>query len=151
MASWTDGLITAGSSTESLQSVTNAYRDGGGDGKPLMLQAAICHGATQAEASAAAHRLWRHAALDAESIANLSTPKAFDEATENIKPQQLDSRLRISSDLVRLFDEIHSDAELGFDCVYVHYIGHHVAQFIERFGNLIQEVAKSPSKTTMPF
>jgi hypothetical protein len=121
--------------------LTNAYRDAGGDGKALMLQAAVCHGTTRAEALSAASELWRHAALDGESIGNLSTPKAFDQATQNIKPQQLASRLRISSDLVRLFDEFQADAELGFDCVYVHYIGRHVAQFIEQFGNLIQEGA----------
>jgi probable non-F420 flavinoid oxidoreductase len=138
MGPWTDGLITAGSSREALRSIADAYREGGGDGKPLMLQAAICHGSTDAEALAVAHDLWRHAALDAELIADLPTPVAFDAATRHVRPQELASRLRISSDIAKLFDEIVMDTGIGFDRVYIHYIGRQVTEFIEKFGKLIR-------------
>ena len=137
MGGWADGLITAGASNEGLREVVESFREGGGGGKPMFLQSALSYAATKEEALRAAHRQWRHAALDAASIADLATPKEFDKACEQIPPEALEDKLRISADVNELWDSIERDAELGFDAIYLHQVGCDLPTFIDVFGERI--------------
>src|SRR4051794_22910818 len=61
---WADGLITVGKETDELQQVVEAFRRGGGEHKPMALQAAISFAAEEDEALRAARRHWPVAAVD---------------------------------------------------------------------------------------
>jgi hypothetical protein len=58
MGTWNDGLITVGRNADDLRRIVAAFREGGGDGKPLYLQSAISIAATEQEAIEQAHRRW---------------------------------------------------------------------------------------------
>ena len=52
LGGWADGLITAGKKTEDLRRVVDAFHRGGGEGKPMFLQAALSFAPTDEEAVA---------------------------------------------------------------------------------------------------
>jgi hypothetical protein len=138
MGGWADGLITAGASYEGLKKIVKAFREGGGEGKPMFLQSAISYAFTKEEALRAAHRHWRHAALDSVAISDLATPKEFDRACANIPPAALEDKLRISADENELWDSIQRDGELGFDAIYLHQVSGDLPRFFETFGERIR-------------
>lgn len=132
MAPLFDGLITAGSDHNGVKEVLKAFRDNGGQEKPAYLQTALSYASTKEEALQTAYRFWRQAALELSHVSSLPTPKSFDLATANIKPEMLEGKLKISDNLSKLLDGIREDAELGFDRVYLHYIGEDTPHFIRK-------------------
>jgi probable non-F420 flavinoid oxidoreductase len=131
--SWADGLITAGSQAREAKKLIDAFREGGGEGKPVMLQTAISFAAREEEAIEAAHREWRQCVLDRTQLSDLSTPWAFQAAARNASRQEVRRRLRVSSDIRQHLDWLQEDAEAGFDAVYVHQLGRNMDQFLDAF------------------
>jgi probable non-F420 flavinoid oxidoreductase len=131
MAPWADGMITAGVSHEGLKKVVSAFRENGGEGKPVYLQTAMCLGDTFDEALRTCHDQWRHAGLALSQISDLPTPTAFDAATVAVSKQDLKTKLRISDSFNELWEGIERDAEIGFDRIYLHHIGPDMTRFLE--------------------
>jgi coenzyme F420-dependent glucose-6-phosphate dehydrogenase len=131
MGSWADGLITAGRNSQDHRRIIEAFREAGGDGKPLFLQSAISFAATDAEAGRQAHREWRHCALDGDQITDLANPRAFEAATRRVTPEEVSTRLRVSADLGRHIAWLREDQGTGFDVVYVHQIARQFDRFFD--------------------
>lgn len=142
LGQWADGMITVGASHDGLRKTVEAFRAGGGAGKPIYLQTAVCLAATEDEALDQAHLRWRNAALPPNVLGTLETPQQFDAATRNVTPDELRSNLRISSSARALFDSLVRDGELGFDKIFVHHVGEKTPHVIEQFGKLLP--AQSP-------
>jgi probable non-F420 flavinoid oxidoreductase len=137
MGTWADGLITAGSSHESLRRVVDAFRSSGGAKKPVLLQSAICYGATREAALAAAHDQWRHALLAPSMVLNLNMPIEFDHASEYVPAELLVNGLRISVDPNQFVDWFAGDFEIGFDAIYLHHVGRDPETFIDAFAERV--------------
>ena len=137
LATWADGLITAGADHASLAKTVEAFREGGGHAKPMFLQAAVSYGATDEEARLSAHRHWRHSALDLQQLADLPHPRAFDDASASATPEAVGERLRHSADLKRHLEWLRGDFELGFSAVYLHYVGGDIERFIDVFSEQV--------------
>jgi probable non-F420 flavinoid oxidoreductase len=137
MAPWVDGLITAGARSENLRQVVRAFRNHGGEGKPLFLQTAISLEATEEKSKQVARRVWRQAALKPSMLADLETPADFDAATRDVTEEEVAGALRVSPDLQQHLAWLQADEKLGFDAVYIHYLGADVARFIDHFGTSI--------------
>jgi len=137
MGSWADGLITAGARHDALRRIVEAFRRGGGRGKRLVLQAAVCYGPDEDAALHDAFTSWRHAALGPTLLADLETPAHFDEATQAVTPDALRDKLRISSDLARHRGWIEEDLALGFDEIQLSHVGRGVERFIAAFGDTV--------------
>jgi coenzyme F420-dependent glucose-6-phosphate dehydrogenase len=135
-----DGLITAGSDREGLKKVVSTFKENGGEGKPIYLQAAICYAVTKEEAMTTAHRAWRHAALALSEVSSLPTPKAFDTATADVPAEALLTKLFISDSLRELLGTMASYAELGFDRVFLHYLGRNTPEFVELAGDYLKDI-----------
>src|SRR4051794_6606110 len=139
---WADGLITVGKEPDDLRPVVDAFRRGGGEGKPMALQAAISFAADEDEALRAAHRHWPIATVDLTKNQDLATPGDFDRETARTGPGDLRDKMRISADLGRHIEWLCRDAELGFDEVYLHHVGPDPREFIEEFaGRVLPEFA----------
>jgi coenzyme F420-dependent glucose-6-phosphate dehydrogenase len=138
LGSWADGLITAGVDHEDLRKVVTGFREHGGEGKPMFLQAAVCYAEDRDVALQAAHDQWRHAGLDLMAIANLATPDEFDRVTSEVTPEQIERKIRISDSIDEIFEWLIIDAKLGFDRVYLHHVGRDVETFLERFGGRLK-------------
>lgn len=153
MGSWADGLITAGVEVEGLKGIVQAFRENGGANKPIALQLAIVYADSMNEALDDAYHQWRHAALDSFLIANLSTPKEFDDATEYIPREALVDRIRISPDVQQHCDWIAEYFDLGFDTIYLSHVGRDLQRFIDVFGESVLpmfNVASTPAEQFSP-
>jgi coenzyme F420-dependent glucose-6-phosphate dehydrogenase len=137
MGGWADGLITAGCSADRLRRIIDAFRRGGGEGKPVLLQAALSYADSEEEAYTAAHHQWRHAVLSPQLLADLPTPQAFDDATQYVRPADLRDRLHIGADPDAHVRWLKEALTLGFDEIYLHPVGRDLRQFLDVFGERV--------------
>jgi coenzyme F420-dependent glucose-6-phosphate dehydrogenase len=132
---WADGLITVARPGDATREVIDAFRDTGGAGKPLLLQAQVALADTREAALAAAHDQWRTNIFDSRVLAELRSPASFDAAAEQVSPDAVDGPVRVTADATELIDWLGADLELGFERVYVHHVGCDQERFIERMGS----------------
>lgn len=132
-AEWADGLVTVGQPLDRLQRVVDAFRDNGGDGKPLAVQVHVSWAPDEDEALSIAHDQWRTNVYSPPLCWDLATVEEFDEAAKYVRPEDLSANVLVSADLARLADHLRDLAELGFGTIYVHHVGQEQARFIDAF------------------
>lgn len=134
VGSWADGLITVARPEAELKQVVRAFREGGGEGKPMFLQSCIAFAPTEAEAEAAAHEGWRTNVIgSSEFKADVPTPEFFEAAARFVRREDMRSAMRVSADPGQHAAWIEADRALGFDRIYVHDVGRNQERFIEDF------------------
>lgn len=134
---WADGLITVNQPVARLREVIEAFRSGGGEGKPIYLQAHLSWAEDEDTARSIAHEQWRTNVFGSGLAWNLELPEQFDAAAEFVRPEDLDDHVLISSDLGRHRDWLNELAGLGFDNIYLHHVGQEQLRFIEAFGDKV--------------
>ena len=130
---WADGLITINQPLEQLRRVIDAFREGGGDGKPVSVQVHVSWAPTDDAALEIAYDQWRSNIFSSELMWNLELPAQFDEAARTVRPDDVRGPVIVAADL-----EVHVDAlaeirGLGVDALYLHHVGQEQAPFIETF------------------
>ncbi|WP_299036109.1 TIGR03885 family FMN-dependent LLM class oxidoreductase [uncultured Pseudokineococcus sp.] len=120
--SWADGLITVNSSPEVLREVSGAYRDAGGRG-PLCLQVHVAWAPSRDEALALAHHQWRTNVFGSQVLSELATPAQFDDVGRQVTPAGVDGPVVVEHDMGRLAERLHEMVDVGFDRVYLHFVG----------------------------
>jgi probable non-F420 flavinoid oxidoreductase len=131
---WADGLITVSQPAERLRRVVDAFRAGGGDGKPMHLQVHLAYADDEATALATARRHWPNGALDGSLCWELELPEQFEAATRHLRPDDLRDAVLVAADPGRLADALAGYAELGFDAVYLHEVGPDQRRSIDAIG-----------------
>lgn len=134
VASWADGLITIGKPIEVLHEVADAFRTGGGTGKPMMLQVQLAYAPTDEEAERAAFEQWRTNIFDSGVLAALKMPREFDAVSEFVQPADLRGPVRVSADVEQQLEWLEQELDVGFDEVYLHNVHHDQEAFIRDFG-----------------
>jgi probable non-F420 flavinoid oxidoreductase len=137
VGSWADGLITVVKPPDELRRVVDAFRRGGGEGKPMLLQAQTCYAPDEAEARRAAYDQWRPNILDSAVLTELEMPEDFERESGGLTPDDLDGHIRISSDLGRHVAWLQEDIALGFEEIYVHQVGRDQGRFLDAFGERV--------------
>jgi coenzyme F420-dependent glucose-6-phosphate dehydrogenase len=130
---WADGLLTVAKPPEDLAKTVAAFHRGGGRGKPMRLQAAISLDKSDEIAEVSAYRHWGVACLGVEQIQDIATPEEFDRRVAHHTPREVCEKLRVSADIDQHIEWIRQDHELGFEVVYLHYVGRGIHRFIETF------------------
>ncbi len=139
---WADGLLTVHAAPERLQRVIDAFRAGGGLGKPVRVQVKVAWADTESEALAGAHEQWRTNVLDPVLMADLETVDQFEAAAAHVRPDDVRSSVLISSDPKQHAAWLHEMLDLGVDEVYIHQVPREQRRFIEVFGaEVLPEVA----------
>jgi probable non-F420 flavinoid oxidoreductase len=132
---WADGMITVAGPRNAMRAVTDAFREGGGEGKPIFLQVTLSFAPSTDEAIAAAWDQWRHCAASAEQLGDIRTPAEFDRLTAGARPEDVLSKVRASADIGQHLDWLHADCELGFERIYLHNVARaHQESFIDACG-----------------
>lgn len=135
LGGWADALITTAQDRATMQEIVDAFRRGGGEGKPMFLQAVLSYAEDDETALDAAHEQWRALVVDPESLATLPSPRQFEAAGAAVPRDVVRQKFRVSADLddhVRWLDE---DFAMGFARVYLHNVNRAGQRaFIERFG-----------------
>ncbi len=137
VGSWADAFVTVACPRPQLQRMIDAFRRGGGEGKPMYLQSHISWAGTDAVARANAFDQWRTPIFAGEVNEHLRTPAEFDAAARFVHPDELDDFVRISADIERHRQFIHEDLAMGFERVYIHNVGRNQREFIEAFGERV--------------
>jgi probable non-F420 flavinoid oxidoreductase len=131
---WGDGLITINQPREQLERMLSAFREHGGEGKPVAVQVHLSWAPTDEEALAIAHDQWRTNIFPPPLPWELATVEQFDLAAAHVRPEDLRGPVLVSADLARHVAWIQELAALGFDAVYLHHVGRQQRRFIEAFG-----------------
>ena len=131
---WADGLATIHRPPDRLRRVTEAFREGGGEGKPMVLQAHISWAPTEEEALLIAHDQWRTNLFGPPVCWDLEMVEHFDEAARHVRPEDVHAGVLVSSDPAQHVAWIEEAAALGFDEVNLHHVGQEQGPFIEAFG-----------------
>lgn len=133
VAAWAQGLVTINQPVEVLRDVVSAYRDAGGRG-PLALQVHLSWAPTRDEAEAVALDQWRTNVFPEPVCWDTETPEAFDVMAEHVDIEGVRRSVEVSQDLSWHRDRIAELAAVGFDDVYLHFVGQEQAGFIDTFG-----------------
>ena len=139
---WADGLITVSGERNRMRETVDAFREGGGEGKPLCLQVALSYAASDAEAERIAREEWGQAALPSAQLADLRSPEAFARAVRGIDASAIHAAVRISADVQRQVAWLQADAALGFTRIYVHNVNRDHAAFFAELVPVMMESVK---------
>jgi probable non-F420 flavinoid oxidoreductase len=131
---WADGLLTTGGKADDVRKRIEAFREGGGGGKPVVVQAALSWAATEDEAIAQAMDQWTWAVVNGDAAWDLRRPQDFDAASQFASADDLRKLLPISSSLDRHIDELGSLVELGIAELHLLNVGGNHEAFLEAFG-----------------
>ena len=84
---WADGLITTGRPRAEMRSIIEAFRRGGGDGKPVLVQHVLSWAPSVDDARRATREQWRFAAIGGDRLWDLRTPRDFADAEAPFRAQ----------------------------------------------------------------
>jgi G6PDH family F420-dependent oxidoreductase len=134
---WADGLLTSGGEPKAVEPLIDAFRRGGGEGKPIYLQTAVCWAPTADEAMQQALNQWGPVAAGGEVNWDLRRPADFDLVGRMVSEDDIAEAVNISHQLNQHTDWIGALAELDLECIYLHQVGRNQEQFIEAFGGKV--------------
>jgi len=118
---WADGLITTSRPYDQLKRIIDAFRKGGGEGKPVYLKVQLSYDKSYAKALAGAQQQWNSNML-------LSGER---EDGNNF------SAIRVSGSLDQHAEWLWQDVEAGVSNLYLHNVNTEQQQFIEDFGRKV--------------
>lgn len=134
---WADGLITIVQPKDTLSEVVQAFRRGGGEGKPMFLQVQLSYAEDEETARQGAYEQWGANIFSSPVLSDLTMPGQFESISEFVRPEDLDGHIRISADVHQHIAWLQSDIELGFDHLYLHNVNRDQHRFIEVFGDRV--------------
>ena len=133
--SWAEGLITVWQPPAALRRLVDAFREGGGEDKPLALQVHVSWADDEDTALKIAFDQWRTNVFAPPLCWDTATVEQFDEAAKHVRPADMRESVLISADPARFAGWLHEAAGLGFDEIYVHHVGQEQAGFLDCFGD----------------
>lgn len=138
VGSWADGLLmTGGHDTESVLRMIEAFREGGGEGKPVAIQAAMCWAPAEEHAVAEAIEQWGPCAIGGAVNEELRRPQDFDLAARAITEETMRKFIPISASVQFHRDWIGRLLELGPTELHLHQVGRNQEQFLATFGQAL--------------
>jgi alkanesulfonate monooxygenase SsuD/methylene tetrahydromethanopterin reductase-like flavin-dependent oxidoreductase (luciferase family) len=135
--SWADGLVTINQPRDTLQRVIDAFRDGGGAGRPIYLQVHLSWASSEDEALRIAHEQWRTNVFAPPLCWDLETVEQFDLAAAHVRPEDLHDAVLVSADTGQHAAWLSELGELGFDQIHLHHVGQDLRPFIDAFGERV--------------
>jgi hypothetical protein len=112
----------------------------------MFLKAQISYAATDEAAAKGAHEQWRVNIFENSVLTDLRLPAQFDTLGAHVQPNELEGKIRMSSDVQRHIDWIAEELELGFSEIYLHNVNREQEQFIDMFGEkVLPQIRKAQS------
>ena len=99
------------------------FDDAGGSGKPKYGQITMCWASSEEEGAKTACEIWPNAALGGDLGYELPRPAHFEQATEDVTPEQIAEAIPCGPDPQRYVEDIRSYEEAGYTHIYFHQIG----------------------------
>ena len=137
VGSWADGIITVAKPPDDQRRFIEAFRRGGGAGKPMILQALLSYAPTKEAALQGAWERWRNNSFGARIQAELKTPQDFDLVGNHVRLEDIDKSYRVSADLEEHIAWLQGDIDLGFERIYLYTAMPDQAAFLKTFGEQV--------------
>ncbi len=141
--SWADGLVTVSKPYDELRSLLDAFRQNGGQDKPVHLKVQLSYSSTPEAALEGAFDQWRTNIFQGSVLGDMPTVAHFDAAAEFVKPEDMFKHVRISSELTEHIEWIKKDIDLGIEKIILHNVNREQQLFIEDFGRKVLPELKS--------
>ncbi len=136
-ATWADGLITVRQPVDALRRTIEAFRDAGGDGKPVAIQVHLSWAEDEGTALEIAHDQWRTNVFGSDLAWNLETPQQFDAAAAHVRPDDVTESVLVSADPAQHVKWLRELADLDVDALYLHHVGQEQDRFLEVFAEQV--------------
>ena len=114
-----DAFITTSPGDE----LVGEFRSAGGDGKPVYGQVTGCWAASEEDGAKVACEVWPNAALGGDLGQELALPLHYEQATEDVTPEQIAETIPCGPDPERWLEDIRAYERVGFTHIYFHQIG----------------------------
>lgn len=131
---WADGLLTTGGDIEQVRKVADAFREHGGEGKPIHIQHAVSWDTDEAAALAAALDQWGPAAVGGEAAWDLRRPADFDQVGKLVGEDTIRKCVAVSADIGRHRGWLEDLATLDPAAIHLHFVGRNQRASIDAFG-----------------
>ena len=141
-AEWADGLITVSMPGGETRRIVEAFRAGGGAGKPMALQVKLSFDEDDASALTGAHAQWKTNVFDGPVSEVLRTPDQYEAIAKFVRTGDVAKMVRVSSDLSRHEAWLREDLALGFDALYLHNVNIKQEAFVDAFGDLAKALSR---------
>ena len=139
---WADGLVTINQPRDTLERVIEAFREGGGEDRPVHLQVHLSWAPDEDEALRIAHDQWRTNVFPPPLCWDLETVEQFDLAAQHVREEDVRKSVLVSSDLGQHAGWLAELAELRFEEIHLHHVGQDLSPFIDAFGeHVLPELA----------
>ena len=143
VGTWADGLITVARPLDELRPVVDAFREAGGEDKPVLLQAHIAWAEDEATALTIAHEQWRTNVFGGGLTWDLELPSQFDDAARYVRPEDVCGPVMVSADPSRHVEWLQELQDLRPDAIYLHHVGGEQERFIDVFGERVLPEVKT--------
>jgi coenzyme F420-dependent glucose-6-phosphate dehydrogenase len=114
-----DAFINTAPDSEPIE----RFESAGGQGKPKYGQITGCWAASEEEGAKIACEVWPNAALGGDLSYELPLPLHFEQATEDVTPEDLAESIPCGPDPDRWLEDIRTYVDAGYTHVYFHQIG----------------------------
>ena len=114
-----DGFVTIPPDTDLIR----AFREAGGEGKPVHAGYKVCWGPDTAHCVTTARTMWPNDALPGELAQQLASPKHFEQAGQLVTDEMISESLACGNDVDRHLAAFRPYVEAGVDVVHVDQIG----------------------------
>jgi G6PDH family F420-dependent oxidoreductase len=121
-----DALISTAPDAELVE----AFREAGGDGRPVYGKVTVCYGPDQAEAKNEALEWWPNTSVPGELGVELAEPQHFEEVAQLITADQVAEKVICGPGTERILEKIGAFADAGFDHVFLHQVGPRQEEFL---------------------
>jgi coenzyme F420-dependent glucose-6-phosphate dehydrogenase len=121
-----DALI----STAPKPELVEAFRDAGGEDRPVYGQLTVCWGPDEAKTRDEALEWWPNTSVPGEVGVELAEPQHFEEVAELITAEQVGEKVVCGPDPNAIVERIGAFAEAGFDHVFLHQVGPRQEEFL---------------------
>lgn len=144
-AAWADGLVTVNQPPNKLRDVLSAYRDAGGRGKAV-LQVHLSWAPTEQAALATAMDQWRSNVFSPPIPWDLPGAAHFDGVSADVGQDQVRRVVNVSADTGEHTRWLAEYLDLGFDELYLHFVGQDQAPFIDAFAERVLPQLRESSR-----
>ncbi len=99
------------------------FESAGGRGKPKYGQITVCWAETHEQAKQTMHEIWPNAGIGGDLSYELPLPRHFEQAAENVEPDDLAESTPMGPDPAPYLEQIREYQQAGYDHIYLHQIG----------------------------
>lgn len=127
-AEFGDALI----STSPDKEVVDAFRQAGGEGKPVYGQITLQYSQDEEKSAETALKYWGYTVLGGQASQELSLPKHYQEAVEGLAtPEVIKKSVVCGPDPAKYHEKVQAYVDAGFTHVYFHQIGPDQDSFLD--------------------